>query len=271
MQDLYCRTCFEEVFENDSDYFLSDDAILVPSGKKDWRYCNHCGWQLIDDSGYKDHRCVYPEYKTGFGSIASGACLICGRTHAEAKFLHRNLLPKITIPDIRVLPDYIVKYQNAILRAAFVGSKVTCDPAPTDTDTDILVLTTCFDDILSALSVPNDEWENSGSDVKSTGSISDGDFVSYKKILPTTKEEINLIVVQDSCFYDQFLLASAMAKERNLLTKEARIALFQDVLYGNRITIEEAREILRAKEAKKCVVKERESDSLDDIDSEEPF
>lgn len=108
-----------------------------------------------------------------------------------------------------------------------VGSRVTCNPAPTNTDADYLVYTgdpyVLRDKVLEA------GYEIGGSLLLDANSPLEGNdrFSSY------TKGEINLIVTSDEAFYKRFLAASSVAKRLNLLKKEDRIALFQAVLYGN--------------------------------------
>lgn len=105
-----------------------------------------------------------------------------------------------------------------------VGSRVTCNPAPTDTDEDYLVL------------VDADTWLNrfkifeGGLGFKYGGSevniLSGNDFDSWRK------GEINIIVTSKIEFYYKFLAATSVGKRLNLLDKSDRIALFQAVLYG---------------------------------------
>ena len=42
------------------------------------------------------------------------------------------------------LPTYLIPFNDAIISYAFVGSRETCVPAPTDTDLDVLVYTTKY-------------------------------------------------------------------------------------------------------------------------------
>lgn len=100
-----------------------------------------------------------------------------------------------------------------------VGSRVTCDPAPTDTDIDVLVRVKIRrPDAVAAL----------GFDLDSSGKHyepSEGQFNSWRR------GNLNLIVTDDREFYDRFALATHLAKAFNLLEKRDRIALFQAVLY----------------------------------------
>lgn len=111
-----------------------------------------------------------------------------------------------------------------------VGSRITCNPAPTDTDEDYLVL--CypkhFDAVLGVLyrsgfemggscPTPTEEAENT---------VAYG-FSSFRK------DEVNYIITTDEEFYCNFMKATAIAKKLNLLDKQQRIDLFQAILYDN--------------------------------------
>lgn len=103
-----------------------------------------------------------------------------------------------------------------VLEMAAVGSRVTCNPAPTDTDEDILILT---EDVALFL---GDALEAGFSNC---GFYVDCDFISLRK------GEINLIVTEESSFYNKFILATHVCKALNLLDKEQRITVFQAILY----------------------------------------
>jgi hypothetical protein len=105
-----------------------------------------------------------------------------------------------------------------------VGSRVTCDPPPThsESDTDVLVWVT--NKIAVASLGPNYVLAGSLS--------SDSNFMSVKIKPIDYPREINLIITDDGDFYHRFLAATEVAKRFNLLKKEDRIFLFQAVLYG---------------------------------------
>lgn len=111
-----------------------------------------------------------------------------------------------------------------------VGSRFTCEPAPTDTDTDILCLIfennwVMFTERMSMLGMQVD-----GSEISSVNhSDPENEFRSYKF------GNINLICTPSRRFYSKFLAATSVAKHLNLLSKQDRIVLFQAVLYGNAI------------------------------------
>lgn len=126
--------------------------------------------------------------------------------------------PYIPIP----LPQQLLDIADiVILAAAPVGSRVTCDPAPLDTDEDWLV---------QVIGNPEQAmlaagFTQDGSPQFYTGNDAGG-FRSWRF------GDLNVITTEDRCFYELFLTATALAKRFNLLQKADRIALFQAVLYG---------------------------------------
>lgn len=112
--------------------------------------------------------------------------------------------------------------KDFVLSIVPVGSRVTCDPPPTDTDRDWLVMVTDINDFAEL--VDDAGWEYGGS------GEGDPDFMSFRKGID------NLIVTDDLFFYDKFMLASTLAKRFNLMKKEDRVALFQAVLYNNDVS-----------------------------------
>lgn len=120
------------------------------------------------------------------------------------------------------LPEVIAEALEDVLTSAKpVGSRVTCDPAPTNTDEDWLVL---------VREVPIGRLQEAGFGQEGspefyTGNDAGG-FRSWRK------GEINLITTQSDEFFRLFLTATYLAKRFNLLRKPDRIALFQAILYG---------------------------------------
>lgn len=121
----------------------------------------------------------------------------------------------------------LLRYAN---RHELVGSRITCNPPPVDTDQDVLV----FVDSENADYFVS-RMKNAGFDVElgegyAEDALNSGEedrFQSYRL------GDVNLIVTVDERFYTRFSAATAMAKRANLMHKEERIALFQAVLYGN--------------------------------------
>lgn len=115
-----------------------------------------------------------------------------------------------------------------------VGSRVTCNPAPTNTDADFLVWTRGAPRLARVSgglrragfvvggSVPADMSCTlpSGSGLR---------FLSYRLGVE------NVILTADAEFYRRFMAATDIAKRFNLLVKADRVALFQAVLYGNSV------------------------------------
>lgn len=122
-----------------------------------------------------------------------------------------------------------------------VGSRVTCRPAPQDTDADYLVLCPGNKQIDALLTfLANEKFVMGGSELEDpVAHLSGADtFQSF------TKGEINLIITQDADFYRKFLAATSVAKKLNLLNKQDRIDLFQAVLYGNAVRTDDLLDFL---------------------------
>lgn len=126
--------------------------------------------------------------------------------------------------------------EGKCLKFELVGSRVTCDPAPTDTDQDVLVLAdlNTWGLQLEPMLV-TEGFEKGGSDC--------GDVAGYMGNVPLSFQsftfgELNLIVTFDPEFYRRFMAATQVSKSLNLLDKGERIMLFQAVLYGNGPVVE---------------------------------
>lgn len=102
-----------------------------------------------------------------------------------------------------------------------VGSRVTCNPPPVDTDEDWLVLT--FGDV--AENMREAGFSQDGSPQFYTGN-DNGGFRSWRR------GDLNIVTTESQEFYERFITATDLAKRFNLLAKADRIALFQAVLYG---------------------------------------
>lgn len=106
-----------------------------------------------------------------------------------------------------------------------VGSRVTCNPPPTDTDQDYLVLVTdeqqhywlCnATDLGFWLDNESEHYEPS-----------EASFNSWRN-----EDNINLIITRNCEWHERFLLATKIAKRFNLMKKEHRKRLFQAILYA---------------------------------------
>jgi hypothetical protein len=110
-----------------------------------------------------------------------------------------------------------------------VGSRVTCNPAPTETDQDWLVFVTENDYDQFAAHLLSTGWEVGGSLIPTDANY----LAPNQRFNSFTKGEDNIIATASREFHWRFLAASAVAKRLNLLVKDDRIALFQAVLYGD--------------------------------------
>lgn len=120
---------------------------------------------------------------------------------------------------IDMLPAFVRSSAHTITP---IGSRVTCNPAPTDTDADFLVYIpnkAGVDRLAFALSAA--DWEDCGK-----GYEMPGDWNAYRK------GELNIILTHDADFCDRFRRAMALAARFNLLDKGDRIALCNAVRDG---------------------------------------
>ncbi len=121
--------------------------------------------------------------------------------------------------------EIILRLTNYGCTVETCGSRVTCNPAPTDTDEDYLVEVVGCDisDVIHVLSECGFIWEGNHSehyrDAAST-------FMSWRKA------EVNFIVTDEAGFAKSHRAATALCTRLNLMNKQDRIALFQAVLYG---------------------------------------
>ena len=100
-----------------------------------------------------------------------------------------------------------------------VGSQVTCNPPPSGTDIDYLILLNARrPNAISSLGF----FFEAGAHYEP----SEGQFNSWRK------GNVNLIVTDCPIFYEKFVSATNAAKKLNLLLKDERITLFQAILYG---------------------------------------
>ena len=97
------------------------------------------------------------------------------------------------------------------------GSYFICNPPVTDTDKDVLLLVKDSEDYKHSLL--EDCW---------TGCTGYEDKEPH--FFAARKGEINLIVTDELQWYLRFAAATELAKKLNLLKKEERISLFEQVL-----------------------------------------
>lgn len=113
------------------------------------------------------------------------------------------------------IPDNI---EDFCIACVPVGSRVTCNPPPTDTDQDILCLVE--PELAGALREWLDQkgWELEGE----YGNLSD--FDSYRGDVDGT--EYNLILTESTDWFDRFMDATFECKKLNVMDKPGRIAVF---------------------------------------------
>lgn len=130
-------------------------------------------------------------------------------------------------PQQTAIPD--VPFMNYVVQYRLVGSRVTCNPPPLDTDQDVLCMVHQDNRQVIARAmvaegfVPEGSWP---SDIEAVASH-DQVFESMRK------GSMNYIITSDDDFYKRFSAATDLAKKLNIMTKAGRIELFQAVLYGN--------------------------------------
>jgi hypothetical protein len=111
-----------------------------------------------------------------------------------------------------------------------VGSRVTCNPPPTDTDADYLVLVYDLGGTYEkTLELAGFKWNGEETYAHQEGHVQV--FNSYT--LGDGPGRLNYICTADLGFYGKFLHATALAKRFNLLKKQDRIDLFKAILYGD--------------------------------------
>ena len=112
-----------------------------------------------------------------------------------------------------------------------VGSRRTCNPPPTDTDDDYLVL--CEDMNQTARSLKELGFEPP-ENIEEYIALHNCNFISLRF------GELNFIVTDDVQWFDKFLTASYFAKKYNVTNKVERIELFDSVMRGNSKSVDYA-------------------------------
>lgn len=130
-------------------------------------------------------------------------------------------------PQTMGAPD--VPFMNYVVQYRLVGSRVTCNPPPLDTDQDVLCM------------VHQDNRQVIARAMVAEGFVAEGSWPSDIEAVPSNnsvfesmrKGSMNYIITSDDDFYKRFNAATELAKKLNIMTKAGRIELFQAVLYGN--------------------------------------
>ena len=124
---------------------------------------------------------------------------------------------------------YLVLKMGLFQKIHPTGSREICNPHPMDTDFDVIALASekCqqlgMEDLVAVLRVVGFSITE---DLNYP--LDQSAFVSCRH------GKLNLLVTCDEGFYDKFVEATELAKERNLLHREDRVKLFQWILYNNK-------------------------------------
>lgn len=111
---------------------------------------------------------------------------------------------------------------------AFVGSRVTCNPAPTDTDRDVLVLL-----------VEGELGDVSGHLCNAGAELCGEDYGDEPSLYPYRLGDDNYLLTEDREYFYRFLAVTGFAKEQNFMDKQARKDLFAAAMdSGTRTHIE---------------------------------
>ena len=110
-----------------------------------------------------------------------------------------------------------------------VGSRVTCDPPPTDTDEDYLVLVKNRQTAVAGLKAIGFEYSSTPEQIEKYEQMN---FSSQWKFTSLWFGDINYIVTDSQFFFERFLTATHVCKTLNLLKKEDRIMVFEAIRGG---------------------------------------
>lgn len=131
----------------------------------------------------------------------------------------------------------VATIREHVLRAMLCGSRVTCRPAPTDTDQDVIVLVRQIES--SACKVPMPEQTKALAEfgkmrfaLLAEGWVYGGSGDQDDEFESWTNGDINLILTADEDFYNRFVAATTVCARLNLLDKDDRKAMFRAVLYS---------------------------------------
>jgi len=118
-------------------------------------------------------------------------------------------------------PDSLEDFANACV---YVGSRITCNPPPTNTDQDILVWVDGNKgyDILDSWLDRND-WEYEGDEKYQMSH-----FSSWRKTIQDV--EYNAIVTTSETWFNRFLEATLLCKKENAMSKKRRIEIFDSIM-----------------------------------------
>lgn len=111
-------------------------------------------------------------------------------------------------------------YEDYVIKSHPTGSNYICNPPVTDTDIDtVLLVKEGYETSLADLG-----WDLG----ENYGALSE--FWSWRK------DDKNYIVTTNPVFYKRFVVATKACKAINTLSKSARIAVFDAILYNEKYT-----------------------------------
>lgn len=116
---------------------------------------------------------------------------------------------------------YSKEVERLILDSAPTGSRVICNPPPTNTDEDHILYVSPESIRSICTLLDNEGWYGDKE------RYADSDFISLKKLIDGNL--INLIITDNKKHFDAFVHATKIAKELNLRYKCDRITLFEIV------------------------------------------
>lgn len=134
------------------------------------------------------------------------------------------------------IPSEIKFVENYCTKIFKTGSRVICDPPPTDTDEDYILLIPVAELGPLATHLLIEGYTKGGSlesfegspyllpehEYNSDGSVkTEGLFQSWKK------GELNIILTANEQYFDDFIRATFLARALNLTDKEDRVTLFK--------------------------------------------
>ena len=123
----------------------------------------------------------------------------------------------------------VAKIRDHVLRAMLCGSRVTCRPAPTDTDQDVIVLVRHIEPTKACGSTA---YARLYGDLMAEGWVLGGSGEQDDEFESWTKGDINLILTSQEDFYNRFVAATTVCARLNVLDKEDRKAIFRSTLYS---------------------------------------
>ena len=142
-----------------------------------------------------------------------------------------------------MLPENIVSYVARLQgRMLATGSRVICNPAPTDTDEDWVVQITSLERLkLFRDFLEEDDWaHNVGERYEGHMDLfsEEGElygFASFKKVVDGTI--YNILLVGSHAAFRLWTTATGLAKAMNLTKKSERVELFRAILYNEEIYV----------------------------------